>query len=82
MDAQRNTDKDKLNLSGLSDLSNPHEDNELKEMHGGCLSNQLQDEPGLYKKLKDLGFEDQIFTGKYCCYVHLVDRSIVALKAV
>ena len=85
MDAQRNTDKDELNLSGLSDLFREiysHEDNELKDMHGGSLSNQLQDEPGLYEALKDLGFEDQIFTGKYCSYVHLVDLSIVALNAI
>ena len=58
-----------LNLSGLSDifddLATALGDNVAKPRRGGSLSDQLQDEPGLFDALRDLGFEETT-TGKNC----------------
>ena len=58
-----------LNLSGLSDifddLATALGDNVAKPRRGGSLSDQLQDERGLFDALRDLGFKETT-TGKNC----------------
>ena len=64
-----------LNLPGLSDILNnltaaleDYAAPKTSNNKGSSLSDQLQEEPGLFETLKELGFQETA-TGKSCCHM-------------